>query len=113
MAEFLKLNFVDHDCLSVEKIKAKAKDLESLLKSELKRYKANDRLESIELSISGNTIRHHSGDVTGPPIAWLPSDGSCPIIAAYIESPSGCFDNGNSPDWHEIREYFKDYWTKD
>ena len=102
MAEFLKLDLVDEEESIITTIEAK--DLESLLKSELKKYIADDRLESCcegqrakELSISGNSIQ------------WLPGDGSWPIIATYIESPPGCFGNGNLPTRDEIKEYFKEF----
>ena len=114
MAEFMKLDLVDNDehfvhvtapfppqsTVRVEWIKAK--DLKSLIKSELKKYIADDRLESCceeprarQFSISGNSIK-------------CLVDGSCTTIAVYIESPR-CFESGNGPTLTEIKEYFKDF----
>jgi hypothetical protein len=90
MAEFLKLDLVDEEESIITTIEAK--DLESLLKSELKRFKADDRLESClegsrskQFSTSGNTIK------------WLPGDGSWPTIAVY------------GPNTDETRECFRGF----
>jgi hypothetical protein len=101
MAEFLKLDLVDTEESIISTIEAK--DLKSLIKSELKRYKVDDRLESC---LEGPRAKQFS--TSGNSIKWLPGDGSWPTIAVYLESP-GCFDNGNVPTRDEIREYFKDF----
>ncbi len=91
MAEFLMLDLVDTE-LDPIITTIEAPDLKSLLKSELKRLKNDDRLESCselprskQFSTSGNTIQ------------WLPGDGSWPTIAVY------------GPNTDETREYFKEF----
>ena len=104
MAEFMKLDLVDNDehfvhvtapfppqsTVRVEWIKAK--DLKSLIKSELKRYKVDDRLESC---LEGPRAKQFS--TSGNSIKWLPGDGSWPTIAVY------------GPDTDETKEYFKEF----
>jgi hypothetical protein len=90
MAEFLKLDLVDEEESIITTIEAK--DLKSLIKSELNIYKADDRHESC---LEGSRAKQFS--TSGNSIKWLPGDGSWPTIAAY------------GPDTAETREYFKGF----
>lgn len=75
MHMYLKLDIVDENDPIITHVMAK--DLNTLLKSELKRYKNDDRLELCEgqrnrqLSVHSNSIK------------WKPGDGSWPTIAVF------------------------------
>ena len=90
MAEFLKLDLVDTEESIISTIEAK--DLKSLIKSELKKYKVDDRLESC---LEGPRAKQFS--TSGNSIKWLPGDGSWPTIAVY------------GPATDETKEYFKEF----
>jgi len=90
MAEFLKLDLVDEGESILTTVEAK--DLKSLIRNELKKYKADDRLESC---LEGSRSKQFS--TTDNSIKWLPGDGSWPTIAVY------------GPDTAETREYFKGF----
>jgi hypothetical protein len=90
MPEFLKLDLVDSEESVLTTVEAK--DLKSLIRTELKRYKTDDRLESC---LEGSRAKQFS--TTDNSIKWLPGDGSWPTIAVY------------GPNTAETRESFKEF----